>query len=309
MTASTTPATIDSSGRHKAPRWAFPALIGCAVMLSFGAMFVRLADTGPVATGFWRMALALPLLGVVAAREGRGARRAGAPRGLGVTLWMPVAAGVFFALDIAAWHLGIPLTRLANATLFGNSATLFLAIYGMVLARRLPRGWPAVAILLAAAGTAVLMGRSLEVSRESLIGDALCLFAGFIYTGYVVTMQRARAAGGTPWQLLFRSTLATAPILLLVSWALGERLVPGNWAPLILLALSSQVIGQGLMILALPYFSPLVVGLSLLLQPVIAAVAGLVLFDERLGAIDIAGAVMIAVALVLVRLPEPGQRG
>ena len=308
MTASTTPEPISASDAIPTPRWAFPALIGCAVMLSFGAMFVRLADTGPVATGFWRMALALPLLALIAAREERKGGAAEASRGVSVLWWMPVTAGIFFALDITAWHLGIPLTRLANATLFGNSATLFLAIYGMVLARRVPRGWPAFALLLAAAGTAVLMGRSLEVSRESLIGDALCLFAGFIYTGYVVVMQRARAAGGTPWQLLFRSTLATAPILLLVSWALHERLVPGDWTPLILLALSSQVIGQGLMIIALPYFSPLVVGLSLLLQPVIAAIAGLVLFDERLGAIDIAGAVMIAAALVLVRLPEPAEK-
>src|SRR3546814_4980674 len=38
------------------------ALIVANIALAFGPWFVRLADVGPVAAGFWRLTLAVPLL-------------------------------------------------------------------------------------------------------------------------------------------------------------------------------------------------------------------------------------------------------
>src|SRR3546814_19964337 len=70
------------------------------------------------------------------------------------------------------------------------------------------------------------------------------------------------------------SSVATLPLLLGAALALGETIMPQNWTPLIALALSSQVVGQGLLIWALPRFSPLVIGLTLLVQPAVAALAG-----------------------------------
>ena len=69
--------------------------------------------------------------------------------------------------------------------------------------------------------------------------------------------------------------------------------------PLLGLALVSQVIGQGLMIFALGKLPPLTVGLALLTQPVVAATIGWLVYGERLGAADAAGAALVAVALVL----------
>jgi drug/metabolite transporter (DMT)-like permease len=71
----------------------------------------------------------------------------------------------------------------------------------------------------------------------------------------------------------------------------------------LLLALGSQVIGQGLLVYALGTIPPLVVGLALLTQPAISALIGWLAYDERLTALDWVGAVAIALALVLVRLP------
>ncbi|WP_404829553.1 EamA family transporter [Sphingomonas aliaeris] len=91
--------------------------------------------------------------------------------------------------------------------------------------------------------------------------------------------------------------------LLIFALALGEKVMPDHWTPLIRLALCSQVIGQGLMIYALGQFSPLVVGLALLTQPVVAAAIGWSVYGERLGMADVIGVVLVAVALVLVRRP------
>src|SRR3546814_16208342 len=99
-------------------------------------------------------------------------------------------------------------------------------------------------------------------------------------------MQRVRDTLAA-WTTLCLSSVATLPLLLGAALALGETIMPQNWTPLIALALSSQVVGQGLLIWALPRFSPLVIGLTLLVQPAVAALAGWLLFGERLGAVDV----------------------
>ena len=284
-----------------AGRWAFAALLGGNLALSLTAMVVRFADTGPVAAGLWRMSLALPVLLAFAWRETGG--RMPSARALGIA----IGAGAFFALDLAAWHLGILQTKVANATLFGNSASLLLVIWGILLSRTLPRGWQAAAILLAFAGSALLMGQSYEASAAYLIGDLLSLLAGALYTGYVLMMQRVRGEIG-PWSALAISSAAGIPILLGTAHALGEAILPHNWTPLIVLALMSQLIGQGLLIRALPRFSPLIVGLTLLVQPAIAAVAGWLVFHETLSMMEIVGGALVAAALVLIRLPSRAAR-
>jgi drug/metabolite transporter (DMT)-like permease len=278
-------------------RWAFAALLGGNIVLSVGALLVRLADTGPVASGFWRMAIALPFLALLAWRETGGRMP---PR---AAIGIAMAAGIFFALDLAAWHLGILRTKVANATLFGNCASLLLVMWGIFLARTLPRGWQAFAVLLAFAGSALLMGQSYELAPAYLAGDLLSLLAGVFYTFYVILMQRVRGELAA-WTTLGLASAATLPILLGSALALGETVVPQNWTPLIALALSSQVVGQGLLIWALPRFSPLVIGLTLLVQPAIAALAGWLMFGERLTAIDVIGGLMVGAALVLIRLPN-----
>ena len=101
--------------------------------------------------------------------------------------------------------------------------------------------------------------------------------------------------------MLAISSIASALPLLLFALALGERVMPADWTPLIGLALASQVLGQGMMTYALGRLSPLVIGIGLLIQPIVAAIAGWGWYGEILGPLDFVGAVLVAVALVLVR--------
>lgn len=277
---------------------AFAALIAGNILLAFGPWFVRLTDVGPVAAGFWRVTLAAPVL--IAAALAGGWRPAGLSRGL----WLMLAiSGVSFAADLASWHLGILRTTLANATLFGNSATLIFPLYGFLIARAWPTRTQGIALILAAIGAALLMGQSYSLNPRNLVGDLLCLFAGILYTLYFICMARARDTM-PPLPALALATIASILPLLVFAFALGERILPGDWTPLIGLALASQVFGQGLMIYALGQLPPLVIGLGLLTQPMVGAAIGWLIYDERLGAADWIGAVLVAVALVLVRRPS-----
>lgn len=274
---------------------AFLALVMANVLLAFGPVFVRISDVGPVAAGFWRIALAAPILLAVAL--GGGWRPAGLGRGVWIAL---VIGGLCFAADLASWHLGIKKTQLANATLFGNSATLFFPVYGFLLARAWPSRSQGFALLLALLGAGLLMGRSLQVRADQFYGDLLCLTAGILYTIYFVAMAKARDTMA-PVPALAMSTLASLLPLLIFAWTLGEKILPTDWWPLIGLALASQVFGQGLMTFVLGQLSPMVIGIALLTQPVIAATVGWLWYNEKLDGWDLLGAAAVAVALVLVR--------
>lgn len=276
---------------------ALVAVVVANVALAFGPLFVRLTDTGPVAAAFWRMALAVPILTIAAvATRGRNRGQDMTPR-----LWLFLAlAGVAFAADLGSWHIGILHTTLANATLFGNSATFIFPLWGFLIARAWPsrtQGW---ALVLAAAGAALLMGRSYQLDPRHLLGDLLCVLAGVLYAIYFILMADARRSLAPLPALAWSSIAALAP-LLFFAWALGERIVPGDWTPVVALALISQVLGQGCMIYALGQLSPLVVGLALLIQPVVAGAIGWAMFGERLGMVDLVGVALVAIALVLVR--------
>jgi drug/metabolite transporter (DMT)-like permease len=257
---------------------------------------VRLADSGPIAAGFWRLALAMPLLVLFASREPRPA--VPISRKLLLTI---AAGGVFFALDLSSWHVGIGYTRLGNAALFGNSGSLILMVWGFIAWRRLPKAREWLGILAALGGAAILLGRSFEVSAQTLIGDLFCLLAGLLYAGYLLILQDARR-GLTSWRLLSWSSAAGVPVLLAVALLHGEPVWPHYWWPLVALALSSQIVGQGMLVYSLRHFSPLAIGLALLTQPAIAALAGWLAFGERLGLIDVIGMGLLAAALVIARV-------
>src|SRR3546814_15264220 len=111
------------TGRH-----AFAALIVANLFLALGPWMVRLADVGPVAAGFWRFALAVPLL-LLLARPGAGCR----VRSEWGLLALIVLGGLFFSADLAAWPYGILRSNLANATFFGNSYSFLFTLYGFLL--------------------------------------------------------------------------------------------------------------------------------------------------------------------------------
>ena len=275
-------------------------LLGNAA-LAMGPWFVRFADTGPVATGFWRVALALPVLALLARANGE--PLGGLPR---KTLLAVLLGGVFFWLDIASWHVGIGMTRLTNAALFGNAGSLVLMVWGFVAWRRLPKGREGPALVAALTGAAILMGRSLEISPRTLLGDWFCLLAGLLYAGYLLILKDARKSLGS-WSLLTWSCTASAPVLLAIALLAGETIVPTDWAPVVGLAISSQLIGQGLLVYALRHFTPLVIGIALLCQPAVAAVAGWISFGEVLSPVDFAGIALVASALVLARVSSPRE--
>jgi drug/metabolite transporter (DMT)-like permease len=287
-------------------RHALPAMLAGSAALAFGPWLVRVADVPPLASAFWRLALAAPLLLLLARLFSRRAPVQSLPDPAPNPTLRPriaglaLVAGLAFAADLAAWHVGIMRTTLANATLLANGATFMLPLWVWLARRQPPGGGGLAALALAAAGTALLLGHSAELSPRHLVGDLLCLAAALAYTVYLVAMERLRAhADALP--ALALATLAGA--LALAPLAAAGPLWPQDWRPIAALAIGSQLIGQGLIVYAVAHLPPLIVGLALLVQPGISALVGAARFGEVPGPVQIAGMALVVAALLVARLP------
>jgi len=278
---------------------AVPALLLANVLLACGPLLVRLASSesgvGPVAAGMWRLALALPVM--MAATY---ARREVPPLPRSTVTLMVALAGLAFAADLGFWHVGILHTRLANATLFGNVTALLFPLYGFLVARAWPRARQWLALAFAGCGLVLLLGRSYELSSRYLLGDLFCLLAGLCYTLYLIVLDRVRGGIG-PFATLALASIGGAPVLLLFAWGLGETIWPHVWWPLVALSIGSQILGQSLILYAIARVPPLGVGLMLLVQPIVSAATGWLVYGEALGAADALGALCVVTAVLLVR--------
>ncbi|ABC62178.1 DMT family transporter [Erythrobacter litoralis] len=295
-----------ADGSSSAPQWLLlTALLAGNVALALGPWSVRLADSGPVSAAFWRLALALPFLAILARATGQ--KLGGIPT---KTLLLVALGSVAFAMDLSSWHIGIERTRLGNATLFGNSGSIVLLFWGFIISRTLPRGLEWLAIVFALGGAAILMGRSLDISVATLMGDLFCLDAGMFYAVYLLTLQNARGTIGA-WSLLVWVGIFACPVLLALAALNGEPIWPGTqgggWGPLVALSFLSQLVGQGLLVFSLRHFPPLIIGLALLTQPAVAALYGFGVFGEVLGGLDIIGMVLLGSALVVARATQRSQ--
>lgn len=268
------------------------ALTAGAVLIGLAPIFVRLADVGPVSAAFWRCALAWPVLALAARRESRIAGTSGRDaRGL------LVGAGLFFAADLSLWHLGIGKTSVANATWLANLAPLFVAPAAWLLWRERVTGRFLLGLVLALAGTAILIGDGLRADRMHLAGDALSIAAAAFYAGYLLCVTQLRRRHSA-LRILSWSSATVAAVLLPVALFAGERILPGSasgWALLAGLALLSHVGGQGMIAYSMASLPAALSAVGLLVQPLAAAVFAWVLLHERFGTQQaLGGAVILA---------------
>lgn len=282
----------------------FLALIAGACAIGFVPNLVRLADTGPAAAGFWRMALSLPLLLPLMLRDGRG---------LGLRpSTASLLAGLFFAGDLAFWHYGIRYTSVANATVLANLSPVVVTAAAWFLFRERPGRMFMVGLAVALAGAWIMAaGAAAGGAVAPLLGDLLSLTTAVWYALYFVAMRQARQGEGAS-RAMFWSSLATAPVMLAVALALGEPILPGSmggwWACLGLAV--AHVAGQGSIAWALGRLPASIASVVVLAQPVVAAIVAWFLFREALTTVQMLGGALTLAGVVVaqraqVRKVEP----
>jgi len=291
--------SLPAAARPSVPAGAFLCLLAGGCAIAFAPILVRLSETGPVASAFWRTALAAPLLWLGALRV-RGAARAAERAHLGAL----VAAGLFFAGDLGVWHWSIVWTSVANSTLLANLAPIFVTLAGWLLWRRRVTGVFLVGMVVAIAGMFVLVGPNFSVGGKRLMGDALGALTAVFYAGYMLAIKVARDDGAATVRLMAWSTSITAIALLPVALLSPQPFMPASaqgWLVVVGLALVTQILGQGLIAYAFAHLPASLSSVSLLIQPVVAAFVAWRLFGEAVGAQQFIGGAVVLAGIWLAR--------
>ena len=283
-------------------RYALPGLILGATLIGLAPIFVRLTDVGPTAAAFWRVFLALPVL--VLLRRLTAGPGSAEPRGSTLGLWL---AGVAFAGDLAIWHQSIHMTSVANSTLLTNLAPVFLTLvlhfgFGQ---RHAPRFWLGLALSLA--GATVLLAGSLRVSRETALGDVCAIVTAMFYAAYQLLVSRSRQ-NFSALDVMLRSSAASAALLLAITLIADERFWPHglhSCSILVALAVVSHVGGQGLIAWALAHLPASFSSVTLLVQPIAAAVFAWQILGEGFGPQQVLGGVIVMAGILLCRFAMP----
>jgi drug/metabolite transporter (DMT)-like permease len=281
------------------------ALFAGATCIALSPIWVRVADVGPTASAFWRVALAVPLLWAVAALLPHGSANADRRQ-----RWLLAAAGLAFAGDLAFWHWSIQATSVANATLLANLSSIFVTLAAWLLWQQRPSAQFLVGLALALAGVALLVRASLGLSSTALLGDAFGVITAMFYAWYLLTVKRLRDLGAATLRLMAVTTTLTALILLPVALASGEVLLPSSaagWLVLLGLAWITHAGGQGLITYALAHLPAAFSSVGLLLQPVLAAAFAWLLLGEPLVALQFAGGAVVLAAIYLARRGSKGS--
>ena len=278
---------------------ALAVLVAGAAIIGLAPILVRLADAGPAAVGFWRVAFAMPLLGLMALR---------ADRGVGSPNRFALLAGLAFACDLGFWHYSIHFTSVANATVLTNLTPVVVTAAAWIFLKQRPAKLFVAAVALAVAGAWLMaIGRGAHAPGSNPpLGDALALTTAVWYALYFLAISAARRSVGAA-RVMFWSSVASAPLLAAVALALGERVFPataGGWAAVIGLGIM-HVAGQGSIAWALGRLPAATASVVVLIQPVVAALLGWLLFSEALGPLQALGG---AIALFGVVLSQAASR-
>ncbi len=278
------------------------ALLG-AIAIAFSSILVRLSHASPSTAAIFRCAFALPILGVLAWLE---------DQRFGGRTWperrIAIVAGVFFAADLILWHHSIEDVGAGLATVLANIQVVIVPLVAWAILAERPSRRVLAALPIALLGVLLISG-VLEhgaYGRAPGRGAAFGLGAGLAYVGFLLLLRRSntdlrRVAGP-----LFDAT-ATATVCAIVAGVIiGDAdLAPGwpgvGW--LIVLALTSQVIGWLLITTSLPRLPAAITSLTLTVQPVGSVALAVLILSEAPTALQLVGVAVVLAAVITATAP------
>lgn len=277
--------------------WATLALaVAC---ISFGSIFVRLAEAPALAVSFYRIGLAA----VFVAPFGAGPAALHWRRLPGRHRLALVGSGLALAVHFATWIASLSYTTIAASVLLVNLAPLFTLLLSWLVLRE-----PASPRLVAAAALAV-SGAGLIAAGDwggggsaPLLGDLLALAGAATLSIYHVIGRWLRAA--LPLmayvQVVWTSAAFALAGLVLATGTRWAPFTPRTWLCFVALALVPTLAGHGLVNRSLRLLPAPVVGLFLLGEPIGATLLGFVFFGEFPGPATLLGGALVLLALVML---------
>lgn len=264
------------------------AVLSGAVIISFSAVFARLADTPPAAVGFYRLffgGLALTAITLITGelRPGKFRFAATAPFAL---------AGLVFALDMYFWHMSIEAVGPGLATILGNFQVFFMAFFGVVFFRERMSFLFFASVSLAFVGLFMLVGEDFSrLSGDYRLGVFFGLITAVCYAVYMLLLKWAGAFENalTPRLAMTVASLAGAAALGVAVFLEGESFVlsgPRNWLILLAYGVLAQAVGWVLISKGITKIRASVAGLAILMQPALSFLWDILFFGRSVSLLE-----------------------
>ncbi|HVM35138.1 MAG TPA: DMT family transporter [Actinomycetota bacterium] len=269
-----------------------------AFCIAFSAIFVRLAEVDPATAAVFRCAYALPPLGLLAWWE----RRRFGPRGRGQRS-LALIAGVLFAADLIFWHTSIEYVGAGLATVLGNTQVVLVGLLAWLVLGEKPERRLVAATPVVLVGVVLISGiiGGDAYGANPGLGVLFGVLTGISYAGFILILRQGNKDIRRPAGPLFDATLAAGVTSAVAGAALGEVDLRPYWPAhgwLVLLALSSQVVGWLLISISLPRLPAALTSVVLTLQPVGSVILGIVLLSEAPSSVQLVGAGVIVIGLI-----------
>jgi len=269
-------------------------LIAGIVVISFSAIFVRLAEVSPATTTFFRAAYALPLLVALWTVGRRADHRSAAMRR------RAAMAGLILAGDLTLWHLAIGDIGAGLSTVVANVQVVIVGLVAWILYRERPTYLAALLVPVVFTGVVLIsgLGRPDAYGANPPRGVLFSLGAGVSYACFLLVFRSSGQGSASPVGPLTDATLGTAVGALLIGpladphFSLAPSWPAHGW--LAALALAPQAVGWLFIAAALPRLPALETSVMLLGQPMLTVLWAYLIFGERLSSLQ-----WIGVALVL----------
>jgi drug/metabolite transporter (DMT)-like permease len=268
---------------------------------------VRLAEVSPSTAAFFRCAYALPVLALLAWLESRRyGRRTLRER---VPLWI---AGVMFAADLTFWHHSIEAVGAGLATVLGNTQVVLVGLLAWAVLSERPDNRSLASIPVVFVGVVLISGvvGSGAYGDDPLLGVVFGVLTAITYALFILILRQGNTDVRRPAGPLFDATLSGAVFSAIGGIVVGDI----DWVPdleahawLVLLALSSQVLGWLLISVSLPRLPAVLTSIVLMLQPVTTVFLGALLLSEAPSGVQLLG-VAIVIAGVAVATLKPHER-
>jgi drug/metabolite transporter (DMT)-like permease len=291
---------IRGLGRHASTF----ALLG-ALTIAFSSILVRVSHASPSTAAIFRCAYALPILGLLAVREDRRfGRRGWRERRAGL------AAGVFFAADMMLWNHSIVDVGAGLATVLANIQVVLVPLVAWALLAEHPGRNVLLALPLAGFGVLLISGvvEHGAFGRDPTAGTLFGFGAGAAYVGFLLLLRHGGADHRRPAGPLFDATAVSTVLCVAAGLVIGDaRLVPAwpsaGW--LVLLAVSSQVVGWLLIGSSLPRLPAAIGSMLLTVQPIGSVVLAAIILDESPSDLQLGGVALVLCALIVAGRARP----
>lgn len=280
------------------PRWVWGLLVAAVVgVSSAGALFQHVDAVPPLLRASWRLQLTSFVLLPFFFYQLSGMTTEVATQFRTRRTWVLLtASGVALAAHFGAWVASLDQTTLTHSLLFVTAHPLVIVI-GMALlassvgAVRSPRRNEALGALICFIGAAITLldtGTQQGDQTATVVGDALAFGGAVFVVGYIVVGRILRT-----WLPIFLYafpvTLIAAILLLPLSYLVEPSFSEygvfgwtdkGFFGWFLLLALVAGLLGHTGLNTCLRYISPLVVSVSVTLEPVLGSIIGWLFFDS-----------------------------